>query len=63
MDSEKIANILGAIVAAAVLAIAVAYGPIAQIGKSQKPAIAEQPRQPVTASPSVRGPVIKEVPQ
>ena len=64
MESEKIAGILGAIVASAVLVIAIAYGPIGQIGKPQKPAQkVEQPAQPVTAPPPVRGPVVRELQQ
>ena len=62
MNSEKFAGILGAIVAIAVLAIAIAYGPIVQFGKSQKPVQkTEHPAQPL--SPAPRGPVIREVPQ
>jgi chorismate synthase len=64
MNSEKLAGILGAIVAAAVLVIAIAYGPIGQIGKPQKPVQkAEQPAQSVAAPPATRGPVVREVPQ
>jgi hypothetical protein len=62
MDSQKIAGILGAIVAAAVLAAAVAYGPIGQLGKPQKQI--QKVEQPAPASPPpVRGPVVREVPQ
>jgi hypothetical protein len=62
MSSEQFAGILGAIVASAVLVIAIAYGPIGQFGKSQKPAQkVEQPAQPT--APAVRGPVVREVPQ
>lgn len=62
MNSERVAGILGAIVAAAVLAVAVVYGPIGQLGKPQKQIQkVEQPAQP--ASPPVRGPVVREVPQ
>jgi hypothetical protein len=62
MDSEKVAGILGTIVAAAVLAIAVFYGPLGQTGRPQKPAQkVEQPVQP--AAPAPRGPVVREVPQ
>jgi hypothetical protein len=62
MDSEKVAGILGAIVAAAVLAIAFVYVPIGQIAKPQKQMQkTEQPAQP--APPAVRGPVVREVPQ
>jgi hypothetical protein len=64
MDSEKVAGILGAIVAAAVLVIAIAYGPIGQIGKPQKQIQKiEQTKAPASAPPVVRGPVVREVPQ
>lgn len=59
MESEKVAGILAAIVAAVVLVIAFAYGPIGQFGK---PAAVQQPAQPVPAAPGVRGPVVREVP-
>ena len=61
MDSEKVAGVLGAIIGSAILVIAVAYGPIGQIGKSQKQI--EQPKAPLNAPPPVRGPVVREVPQ
>jgi hypothetical protein len=62
MDSEKVAGILGAIVASVVLVIAIAYGPIGQMGKPAKPVQKiEAPAQP--AAPAVRGPVVREVPQ
>jgi hypothetical protein len=60
MDSQKIAGILGAIVAAAVLAAAVAYGPIGQLGNQKQ---IQKVEQPAPASPPVRGPVVREVPQ
>jgi hypothetical protein len=64
MDSEKVAGILGAIVASAVLVIAIAFGPIGQIGKPQKPPQKiEQTKTPANTSPLVRGPVVREVPQ
>jgi len=64
MNSEKVGGILGAIVAAAVLAMAIAYRPLGQAGKSPKPAQkTEQRSQPVTPTPAVRGPVVREVPQ
>ncbi len=53
---------MGAIVAAAVLVIAIAFGPIGQMGKSAKQIKVEQPAQAVPAPP-VRGPVVREVPQ
>jgi hypothetical protein len=60
MDSQSVAGILGAIVASAVLVIAIAYGPIGQIGKPAKQF--QKIEQPV-AAPPVRGPVVREVPQ
>jgi hypothetical protein len=64
MNSESVAGVLGAIIASAVLVIAIAYGPIGQIGKPQKPAQkTEAPAQPLNAPPAVRGPVVREVPQ
>jgi hypothetical protein len=62
MDSEKVAGILGAIVAAVVLVIAIAFGPIGQMGKPAKQIKVEEPAQAVPAPP-VRGPVVREVPQ
>ena len=61
MNSEKIAGILGAIVAAVVLVIAFVYVPIGQMGKPPKPA--QKTEQPVAPPPAVRGPVIRELPQ
>jgi len=65
MDSKKVAGILGAIVAVTVLAMAFAYGPpMGQIGKAQKSIQKNEPAAPpVAASPPVRGPVVREVPQ
>jgi hypothetical protein len=66
MNSEKVGGILGAIVAVLVLAIAFAYGPIGQMGKPQKQREKiEAPAQPAPApaTPPVRGPVVREVPQ
>jgi hypothetical protein len=63
MRSESVAGVLGAIVAAAVLVVAFAYGPIGQLGKPARPARLEQPMaQPMPAQPTVRGPVVREVP-
>jgi len=63
MRSESVAGVLGAIVAAAVLVVAFAYGPIGQFGKPARPARLEQPAaQPMPAQPAVRGPVVREVP-
>jgi hypothetical protein len=64
MNSENVAGILGAIVAAVVLVIAIAYGPIGQMGKSQKPVQrTEQPALQVVPPTAPRGPVVREVPQ
>ena len=60
MESEKLAGILGAIVAAIVLVIAIAFGPIGQMGKPSKPIKVEQP---APGPPPVRGPMVREVPQ
>jgi hypothetical protein len=63
MNSRSIAGILGAIVSAVVLGVAIAYGPIGQFGKAPKPTAAKEaapPAQP--AAPAPRGPVIREVP-
>jgi len=63
MRSESVAGVLGAAVAAAVLMIAFAYGPIGQFGKAARPARVEQPAmQPMPTQPAVRGPVVREVP-
>jgi hypothetical protein len=63
MTSESVAGVLGAIVAAAVLVVAFAYGPIGQFGKPIRPAGIEQPAaRPMPAQPAVRGPVVREVP-
>jgi hypothetical protein len=43
-----------------VLVIAIAYGPIGQIGKPQKPV---QKIETPAVAPPVRGPVVREVPQ
>ena len=61
MESEKLAGILGALVAAAVLGMAFFYVPIGQTSKPAKQIKVEQPAQP--APPPIRGPVIREVPQ
>ena len=65
MTSDSVAGILGWIVAAVVLVMAVIYGPIGQFGKPSKaPAAATAPAAtPAPAGPAVpKGPVIREVP-
>jgi hypothetical protein len=59
MTSQSVAGILAAIVAAVVLLVAFAYGPIGQFGK---PAKVRQPVRAAPAAPAPRGPVIKDVP-
>lgn len=63
MRSQSVGAILGVIVAVVVLAAAVVYGPLGQLGKPPKPAAAPPP-PPVEepAAPAPRGPVIREVP-
>ena len=58
MESEKVAGILGAIVAAAVLVVAFVYWPA--MGNAAKPV---QKIEAPVAAPAVRGPVVREVPQ
>jgi len=63
MTSEKAAGVLGAIIAAAILVVAIVYGPIGQFGRPQKPIQKiVQPTLPATPPPVVRGPVVREVP-
>lgn len=65
MASESVGGILGAIVAAIVLAVAVMFGPIGQYGKPPKPANVEPApaaAPPAPAAPAPRGPIIREVP-
>ncbi len=63
MESEKVGGILGAIVAAVVLAIAFAYGPMGPFGKPAKQVQKSEPQKAPPGPPPVRGPVIREVPQ
>jgi hypothetical protein len=66
MNSQSVAGLLGAIVAAIVMVAAIYYGPIGQFGKPARPANnVQQPApalQPAPAAPAPRGPVIREVP-
>jgi hypothetical protein len=63
MESEKVGGILGTIVAALVLAIAFAYGPMGPFGRPAKQVqTIEAPKAP-PGPPPVKGPVIREVPQ
>jgi hypothetical protein len=60
MSSESVGGIC---VAAGVLAVAVAFGPIGQYGKPPKPAKVEPaPAAVAPVAPAPRGPVIREVP-
>jgi len=62
MTSESVANILGWIVAAAVLGMAVLYGPLGQLGKPPRPAAVGRTAPAVPGAPAPRGPVIRDVP-
>jgi len=63
MTSESVAGILGWIVAAVVLVMAVSYGPIGQFGKPSKaPAAATAPAAAPAGPAAPKGPVIREVP-
>jgi hypothetical protein len=61
MDSQSMAGILGGIIAAVVLVIAFAYGPMGPFGKATGPATAPA-AQKAPAAPGPRGPVIRDVP-
>ena len=63
MNSERVAGILGAIIACAVLVVAFAFGPVGQIGKPAKPPQKVEAPKPPPSAPPVRGPVVREVPQ
>jgi hypothetical protein len=64
MSSETVGGVLGAIVGSAILVVAIAYGPIGQMGKPQKQIQKlEPPREPVLVAPAGRGPVVRELPQ
>jgi hypothetical protein len=60
MTSHSLANVLGWIVLVVVLVAAVFYGPLGQFGKPKPAAVVQQPQ--TAPSPTVKGPVIKEVP-
>ena len=62
MNSEKVAGVLGAIVAVVVLVFAFVYGPI---GRPLKPVQKVEPPAQAAAPPppAARGPVVREVPQ
>lgn len=63
MDSQSIAGVLGGIVAALVLVVAFAYGPMGPFGKGGTAAPAAQKAAPAApAAPAPRGPVIRDVP-
>ncbi|UFZ06644.1 hypothetical protein LQG66_10250 [Bradyrhizobium ontarionense] len=65
MRAESVGGLLGAIVAAAVLAAAFYYVPVGPMARSMQPARVEVPPtqvQTVPVAPAVRGPVVREVP-
>ena len=60
MNSETVARVLGAIVGAAALIMAFMYAPP---GQTVKPAQTIEPPKAQPVAPTVRGPVIREIPQ
>jgi len=63
MRSQSIGGVLGAIVAAIVLAAAFYYVPVGPFARPAQPARTEVPAQPVQTVPvAPRGPVVREVP-
>ena len=64
MTSDSVAGILGWMVAAVVLVMAVIFGPIGQFGKpSRGPAATTAPAAAPAGGPAApKGPVIREVP-
>jgi hypothetical protein len=63
MDSQKVAGILGTIVAAAVLVIAFIYGPIGKPPPKPAPKVEPAAQSAAPPPPAARGPVVREVPQ
>ena len=61
MTSQSIGGVLGAIVAAVVLAAAFYYVPVGPFAKPA-PAKVEAPAAAAPAAPAPRGPVVREVP-
>jgi hypothetical protein len=64
MTSQSIGGVLGAIVAAVVLAAAFYYVPVGPFAKPAptKADVPAQPVQTVPVQPAPRGPVVREVP-
>jgi hypothetical protein len=63
MTSQSIGGVLGAIVAAIVLAAAFYYVPVGPFARTAQPARIDVPAQPVQTVPvAPRGPVVREVP-
>jgi hypothetical protein len=62
MSSERTGQILGVIVAAAVLAAAFIYVPIGSRNMPAKPAAAPTPAAAPATPAAPRGPVVREVP-
>jgi len=63
MDSQKVAGVLGTIVAAAVLAIAFIYGPIGKPPPKAATKVEPAAQSAAPPPPAARGPVVREVPQ
>jgi hypothetical protein len=62
MTSHSFANVLGWIVLVVVLGAAVYYGPLGQFGKPQAATVAPAAQPTPEPTPTVKGPVIREVP-
>ncbi|MGJ4950715.1 hypothetical protein [Bradyrhizobium sp. HKCCYLS20291] len=65
MRAESVGGLLGAIVAAAVLASAFYFVPVGPMARHMQPGKVEVPPtavQTVPVAPAVRGPVVREVP-
>jgi hypothetical protein len=62
MTAQSIGGVLGAIVAAVVLAAAFYFVPVGPFAKPAKVDVQTQPVQTVPVAPAPRGPVVREVP-
>lgn len=62
MTSQSIGGVLGAIVAAVVLAAAFYYVPVGPFAKPAPAKVEAPPAEAAPAAPAPRGPVVREVP-
>jgi hypothetical protein len=63
MNSQKVAGVLGTLVAAAVLVIAFMYGPIGKPPPKSAPKVDPAAQSAAPPPAAARGPVVREVPQ